>query len=317
MRELERLDRLLDDILCAAAQDLPLLASLVQVGTHAAGAPTHLNTLGLQPRTTTFSPSHTHQAGVRAPRWEDCPLMETGEPAATRLSWTEMPPPCDPCRVECHASTRMAAGEPRGERKRETVAAFAWLIDHVILPQAGAVSGAPTIIDAGCSTGSLLLPLAFAFPHARFVSIDWKGLSLSHRAYFLLPTSYFLLLRFVGVDLKGGSLARLRERAEAAGGGLSERVGTWQGRIEDYDGPCDAVVALHACGGASDAALGLAVRHGAPFAVSPCCVGKLSRGTNPHPHPHPSPSPITLTLTLTLALALLPHPHPSPLTLRP
>jgi len=214
LRELEKLDRLLDDILRVAPQDSPLLASLMEV---------------------------------------ELPLVETGEPAATRLSWSGMAGPCDPCRIECHASKRMAAGQPRGDRKREQVAAFAWLIDTVLLPQAAAASASPpTIVDAGCSTGSLLLPLAFAFPHARFV----------------------------GVDMKRGSLARLRERAEAAGGGLSERVTTWQGRIEDYTGSCSAVVALHACGGASDAALGLARRHAVPFAVSPCCVGKLSFGTS-------------------------------------
>ena len=167
-----------------------------------------------------------------------------------------MAPSCDPCRLECHASSRMAAGLPRGDRKRETVAAFAWLIERVLLPHIAAEQSSGmsklTIVDAGCSTGSLLLPLAHAFPQCCFV----------------------------GLDLKRGSLARLRERADAASEHLGERVATWEGRIEDYDGPCDAVVSLHACGGASDAALQLAARCGAPFAVSPCCVGKLSFGTN-------------------------------------
>ena len=35
---------------------------------------------------------------------------------------------------------------------------------------------------------------------------------------------------------------------------------------------------LHACGGASDAALQLAAQRGVPFAVSPCRIGKLRRG---------------------------------------
>ena len=48
-----------------------------------------------------------------------------------------------------------------------------------------------------------------------------------------------------------------------------------------YDGRCDALVSLHACGGASDAALQLAARRDAPFAVSPCCVGALPVGVAP------------------------------------
>ena len=196
----------------------------------------------------------------------ELPLAGTGVPNESRLSWSAMPPSCDPCRVSCHASARMAAGQPRGERKREQVSAFAWLLETILLPYAddlsrerpttietGCTNGQRvTIVDAGCSTGSLLLPLAFAFPDTHFV----------------------------GVDLKAGSLRRLCERADAAGPTVRARVTTWQGRIEEYDGACDAVIALHACGGASDAALSLAARKCCPFAVSPCCVGKLSFGTN-------------------------------------
>ena len=213
-RELARLDQLLDAILQPArAPEDPLLACLLDVTR---------------------------------------PLRETGRPSGSCLTWDTMAPSCDPCRLECHASSRMATGQPRGDRKREQVEAFAWLLESLMLPSRPSSATAPTIIDAGCSTGSLLLPLAHAFPQATFVA----------------------------VDLKSGSLARLRERADAAGAELSRRVVTWEGRIEDYDGPCDCVVSLHACGGASDAALQLAHQHSAPFAVSPCCVGKLSFGTN-------------------------------------
>jgi len=54
-------------------------------------------------------------------------------------------------------------------------------------------------------------------------------------------------------------------------------VSGWVCLIQEYDGPCEAVISLHACGGASDAALELAARRGVPFVVSPCCVGKLQR----------------------------------------
>ena len=185
------------------------------------------------------------------------PLPSTGEPSEGRLDWTGMCHTCDPFRV----APKMA-NTSRGQRKRETVEAFTYLLEHVMLPRVYASKSTgsnarPTIVDAGCSTGSLLLPLAVAFPEACFV----------------------------GVDLKPSSLALLRERARAAG--LSDRVSTWAGRIEDYDGQCDALVALHACGGASDGALELAVRYApagsrsAPFAVSPCCVGALTVGVTP------------------------------------
>ena len=185
----------------------------------------------------------------------DQPLRITGSPSAGRLDWSAMGATCDP-------TQKLGLGV-RGRRKRETIEAFAYLLENVLLPRVRANSrGAPdkpackpTIIDAGCSTGSLLLPLAFAFPEAHFV----------------------------GVDLKQQSLALLRERARAAG--LSDaRVSTCECRIEDYNGPCDAIVSLHACGGASDATLQLAARRApsgaraVPFAVSPCCVGAVALG---------------------------------------
>ena len=160
------------------------------------------------------------------------------------IHWANLPDGCDPCDI----SRKMGATK-RGERKRESVAAFAWLLERVLLPQVTVEM--PTIVDLGTGTGSLLLPLAAIFPHATFI----------------------------GVDTKVGSLDRLRARADAAGPEVSGRVHTWQGRIEDFDGRCDVAISLHACGSASDASLRLAVERRVPFAVSPCCVGKVSTGT--------------------------------------
>ena len=187
------------------------------------------------------------------------PLRSTGAPSEGRLDWVGMGATCDPFRV----APRLA-DTPCGKRKREHIEAFAWLLEQAILPRVRATRAdgsssssppcCPTIVDAGCSTGSLILPLAHAFPD----------------------------VRFVGIDVKASSLALLRARAAAAG--LSDRVSTWEGRIEEYDGRCDALISLHACGGASDAALQLAARYApagtraAPFAVSPCCVGALPFG---------------------------------------
>jgi SAM-dependent methyltransferase len=141
----------------------------------------------------------------------------------------------------------MREGTLRGERKRESVSAMAWLLSEALLPLA---PPRPTIVDAGCGTGSLLLPLAALITDATFV----------------------------GVDTKRGSLDRMMARAAAAGPELVGRVVPWHGRIEDYDGDLQCVISLHACGGASDAALQLAAQRRVPFAVSPCCIGKLRRG---------------------------------------
>lgn len=121
---------------------------------------------------------------------------------------------------------------------------MAWLLREALLPLAPA---RPTVVDAGCGTGSLLLPLAAAFPDATFV----------------------------GVDTKRGSLERLASRAAAAGPALAGRVVPWQGRIEDYDGAADVVLSLHACGGASDAALRLAAERGGACSTTlgPCGMG--------------------------------------------
>ena len=164
------------------------------------------------------------------------------------IDWEKLPPGCDPCGV----SAKMAAGSLRGERKRESVRAMAWLLGSLFLPRINLPEPSQTrlvtVVDAGCGTGSLLLPLAAAFPN----------------------------VRFVGVDTKSGSLDRLMARATSAR--LEDRVEAWHGTIEEYDSECDVVLSLHACGGASDAALRLASERNVPFAVSPCCIGKLRRG---------------------------------------
>ena len=173
-----------------------------------------------------------------------------GSPMSTpcpsfHVDWKALQPGCDPC---SGISSRMGEGTPRGERKRESISAMAHLLDEALKPLES--RDQPTVVDCGSGTGSLLLPLAALFPKATFV----------------------------GVDTKKGSLDRLTLRASAAGPSVSSRVVPWHGRIEDYDGKCDVVLSLHACGGASDAALRLAHERRVPFAVSPCCVGKLRRG---------------------------------------
>ena len=86
---------------------------------------------------------------------------------ADRIDWAALPPGCDPCLV----SPKMHEGTLRGERKRESVSAMSWLLREALLPLAPA---RPTIVDAGCGTGSLLLPLAALITDATFVGVDTK-----------------------------------------------------------------------------------------------------------------------------------------------
>jgi hypothetical protein len=99
------------------------------------------------------------------------------------------------------------------------------------------------IVDFGCGTGNLLLPLAALFPSCIFT----------------------------GVDMKPAALQLLQQRAAAAG--LSN-VAVFEGMIEQYCQPFDVALGLHACGNATDHVLQMAVHCGAAFVVSPCCVGE-------------------------------------------
>ena len=103
----------------------------------------------------------------------------------------------------------------------------------------------------------------------------------------------------------------LEERAAAAG--LSNVRGV-AARIEEGGVECDAVVALHACGAASDLAIAQAVltpspnpnpspnpspspnpnqavARRAPFIVCPCCVGKLAQRPKGTPKGAPKGAP--------------------------
>jgi SAM-dependent methyltransferase len=112
----------------------------------------------------------------------------------------------------------------------------------------GGVRAAPLVlVDFGSGGGNLGLPLAWLFEEA--------GAAL------------------VAVDFKPAAVNMVKARAVAAG---LARVEAAAGAIEDYAGPADAVLALHACGGATDRALQQAAARRAAFIVSPCCIGKIN-----------------------------------------
>ena len=129
-----------------------------------------------------------------------------------------------------------------------------------------------------------MLPLAAAFPSVRFVGIDTKERSLALLRSRACAAGWEVgdsahsthsMAKSLGAHSVGGQSVAGQSIGEQLPG---SRITSWHGTIGDYDGPCDVVLSLHACGSASDDALTLAARHGAAFAVSPCCIGKLRRG---------------------------------------
>ena len=101
------------------------------------------------------------------------------------------------------------------------------------------------IADMGCGSGALLLPLAALFP----------------------------TVRFSGVDMDAEALRILEARAAAAG---LANVDTRCSMVERCTDSFDVILALHACGNATDWALLQAVSCHAAYLVSPCCTGKLA-----------------------------------------
>lgn len=144
-------------------------------------------------------------------------------------------------------------------RKRAQVDSFASMLGLMI--EAASSSDAarrPLVVDFGCGTGSLVLPLAWRFAD----SAD-----------------------FIAVDMNAGSLKLLATRAARAG---LNNLSTHCSRIDEFEcaggkesnsSNCrtpSIVLALHACGPATDHALRFARRVGASFIVSPCCIGKIA-----------------------------------------
>ena len=84
----------------------------------------------------------------------------------------------------------------------------------------GASGSGKTVVDFGCGSGNLALPLAALMPH----------------------------VSFVGVDMNARSIEIMRGKAAAAG---LDNVTCETARIEEYTGAYDVAVALHACGNAA------------------------------------------------------------------
>lgn len=177
--------------------------------------------------------------GVLYSRWRDVNHAKK----LGQMDWINCPPSIDP------TGRNKKGGVKRGERKRLQVESFRAVLNATRANEEMKRNEDDklVVVDFGCGTGNLLLPLAHAEP-----SINFTGVDLNHR-----------------------SVEILRERAASAGlKNVEGRVGL----AETFDGACDVALALHVCGGGTDAVLLQAQVRNAAFVVAPCCVGKLKDG---------------------------------------
>ncbi|KAF6251681.1 hypothetical protein COO60DRAFT_1674803 [Scenedesmus sp. NREL 46B-D3] len=166
------------------------------------------------------------------------------------LDWSQLPGVVDPAfggQLADADVVRAGAGRMnlRALRKRVQVESFVLLLLQLTLP-ALASNQHLHVVEFGSSSGNLVLPLAHLFPG----------------------------FAFTAVDMKASAVQLLWKRVQQ--GGL-RNVSVQEGAIELYSGAADVVLALHACGAASDWSLAQAASRGAAFIVSPCCIGKINK----------------------------------------
>lgn len=176
--------------------------------------------------------------GVHAANAYADPVKLGIDPNKTRVDWSTLPAACDP-QFGGGLGAEDGGETIRSRRKREQTEGFAKILDKLTSGRSGL-----RIVDFGCGSGNMTLPLACLFPNHQFVA----------------------------VDMKKKSIELLEAKAREAG--IRNVLGR-VGMIERYNDAFDIGLALHACGNATDHALRKAVRNSAAFVVSPCCVGKL------------------------------------------
>ena len=169
------------------------------------------------------------------------------------IDWNQLPAECDPGQGGGLGPSENASSSWKGDdpakartlRKRVQVESFFVLLREMLpRPDGESSKSTKTVVDFGCGSGNLTLPLAALLPH----------------------------VHFVGVDMNKRSIEILKGKAASAG--LSN-VECFAGLIEEYSGHFDVAVGLHACGNATDMAMESAYLNKAAYIMCPCCVGKL------------------------------------------
>jgi SAM-dependent methyltransferase len=183
-----------------------------------------------------FVPLDPLGGGAAALDWSRVPREARPQAALLQRSLLQLPEPGRNVSSEAQAA--------RCRRKELQVESFHVLLSPLIAASAG--SRRLRVVDFGCGTGCLSLPLAA-----------------------LLPCADFLC-----VDMDAQALRILDSRAAAAG---LNNVTTLCKRVEIFDSPqFDIALALHACGNCTDYVMLQAVLHRAAYIVCPCCLGKLA-----------------------------------------
>ncbi len=168
---------------------------------------------------------------------------------APLLDWNTCPKEIDPMQ-----GGKIRKGTQRGERKRAAVEAFLEVVRELLLAEDDSKTKR-LVADLGCGAGNLTVPLAWWLKQLGF------GVS--------------------GVDINAQALMLLSKRADRLGIDIHTlhadllTLSKGDGGDEMWS-DCIAVVSLHACGAASDLSMAAAVQNELPFAISPCCIGKLS-----------------------------------------
>ena len=216
------------------------------------------------------------------------------------LDWSECPVTVDPT-----GGGGLNADSERGRRKKAAVEAFLLVVQDALLLDDfdghnrmkaddssrgdGCITTDDrrivTVADLGCGAGNLAIPLAY-----------WLQKGTKKKP------GVREIIKVLGVDLNSIALDRLSDRSLVAGvnvetlhENLYHLLGSSPDRKPDEEGDkdkeelggnndkivsllshCAAVVSLHACGSASDLAMDIAIENSIPFAVSPCCIGKVN-----------------------------------------
>lgn len=130
------------------------------------------------------------------------------------IQWASLP---RACRIRCEGGETSPKAKVRIERKEAQVESFILALNSILRERRGK-EGQLRVVDFGCGSGNLLLPLAVHFP----------------------------LMSFLGIDQKPEAIHLLQTRAEEAG--VGDRVSRSIERIEDHRGSFDVALTLHVCG---------------------------------------------------------------------